>query len=613
MCGIIGYAGSQNALPILLRGLEHLEYRGYDSAGIACFEEGRGELVVAKEKGKLAELKEQLKGLSFSSHLGMGHTRWATHGEPSRANAHPHLDNSKRIVLIHNGIVENYAELRQKLCRRGFRFYSQTDTEVAVNLISSYYRKGDFQGAFLKAVRQMRGYFTFVVFCKEEPGRLYFFKRSNPLVIGLGHGENFVASDVPAILSFTKKVIYVEDDEYGILSRDGVQLFSLRTRQPVKRAAEDILWDISEAKKGGYPHFMLKEIYEQPRVLKEIFSDRLGPKGEIRFDTLGRNFPRAMKQVRRVYFVSCGTAHHAGLVGAGMIESIAGIPAQNQVSSEFRYTDPIIGKQDLVVLITQSGETADTLAALREARVRGARTLAVVNVVGSTIAREADAVIYTHAGPEIGVASTKAYTAQLATLLLFSIYLAKIRRKIPDKQAKRLIAEMKKLPDASEKVLKQIGVVEKVAAEHSHRRNFLFLGRGYNFATALEGALKLKEISYAHAHGYAAGEMKHGPIALIDHEQPVICIAPESRTYDKMMTNIEEIRARGGIVIAIGTEQDKRLRSLAQGYFAIPRCSEALTSILSVILLQLFAYKIAVLNDRDVDQPRNLAKSVTVE
>ena len=613
MCGIVGYAGKRNAIPVLLKGLEHLEYRGYDSAGIACLNHRPGHLLVVKEKGKLDRLKEQLQGLRLSAAIGIGHTRWATHGEPSRANAHPHTDSRNRIALVHNGIIENYAVLKSRLEKNGVAFRSGTDTEVAANLIGSYYRKGNLVEAFRKAVQELKGFFAFVVLAKEEPEKLVIFKRSNPLVIGLGRGENFVASDVSALLPYTHRVIFLDDDEYAVITSGSVEIFSLQTNARIHRAPSLIRWNISQARKSGYPHFMLKEIYEQPQILEEAVSKRIDTRGRVYFDTIPDAVRERLKRIKRTFFVSCGTAYHAGLVGSKMIEDLARIPSQAQVSSEFRYGDPVITAEDMVVLITQSGETADTLAALREAKSKKAFTLAVVNVVGSTIAREADAVIYTHAGPEIGVASTKAYTAQLATLAFLVLYLSALRKTQTPETLSGLVNEIRRLPAGAERILKQARTFDRCARKHYRKGNFLYLGRGYNFPTALEGALKLKEISYAHAHGYAAGEMKHGPIALVDHKQPVICIAPESRAYEKMISNIEEIRARKGIVIAIGTEGDKALQKLTEDFFPIPRTPEIFSPILSVIPLQLFAYKVAAMNGRDVDQPRNLAKSVTVE
>ncbi|MEI7751631.1 MAG: glutamine--fructose-6-phosphate transaminase (isomerizing) [Candidatus Omnitrophota bacterium] len=614
MCGIVGYIGYRNAVPVLIGGLEKLEYRGYDSAGIACVDHQKGGLSLIKEKGKLGVLKEKLGDFTIEAHIGIGHTRWATHGEPSRANAHPHVDAWGNISLVHNGIIENYATIKSALQRKKVRFLSQTDTEVGVNLIGSYYRKSPkLFDAVKRAVGELHGFFAFVLFSKDDPDTLIAYKRSNPLVIGLGQGENFVASDVTALLPYTRQVIYLEDEDLAVITAKEVSIYSLKTKSWVKRQPTTVQWDVSQAEKQGFPHFMLKEMYEQPEVLKSILNKRIQKNGEIFFDTLDRKFEKRLREIERVSMISCGTAYHAGMVGSIALEQCARVPCNTQVSSEFRYGNPILNSKNLVVLITQSGETADTLAALREAKVKGATTLAVVNVVGSTIAREADAVIYTHAGPEIGVASTKAYSAQLATLLLLDFYIAKIRKTILPEELKLLLREFKKIPEHSAKVLREIKRFEFCAQKHYTRRNFLYLGRGCNYPTALEGALKLKEISYAHAHGYAAGEMKHGPIALIDHEQPVICIAPNSLTYDKMISNIQEIRARDGIVIAIGTEGRKDLKKMSDDFFAIPEVPEVLSPLLTVIPLQFFAYKIAVLNGRDVDQPRNLAKSVTVE
>ena len=614
MCGIVGYIGYRNAVPVLVQGLERLEYRGYDSAGIACVDPQKGGLCVVKEKGKLGVLKEKLGDFTIEAHIGIGHTRWATHGEPSRANAHPHVDAAGKIALVHNGILENYAAVKSALQKKKIRFLSQTDTEVGVNLIGAYYRKSPkLFDAVKRAVSELHGFFSFVLFSKDDPDTLIAYKRSNPLVIGLGQGENFVASDVTALLPYTRQVIYLEDEDLAVITAQGISIYSLKTRSWIKRPATTVHWDVSQAQKQGFPHFMLKEMYEQPEVLKNILAKRIQKNGEIFFDTLDRKFQKRLRKSERVSMISCGTAYHAGLVGSIAVEQYARLPCRTQVSSEFRYGNPILDAKDLVILITQSGETADTLAALREAKAKGASTLAVVNVVGSTIAREADAVIYTHAGPEIGVASTKAYIAQLATLLLLAFYMAKICKTISAAELKVLLREFKKMPEQCAKVLKEIKRFERCAQKHYTRRNFLYLGRGCNYPTALEGALKLKEISYAHAHGYAAGEMKHGPIALIDHEQPVICIAPDSLTYDKMISNIQEIRARDGIVISIGTEGRKDLMKMSDDFFAIPRVPEILSPLLTAIPLQFFAYKIAVLNGRDVDQPRNLAKSVTVE
>ncbi len=503
--------------------------------------------------------------------------------------------------------------MKEELQAKGYRFRSQTDTEVAVNLISHYSRSCSLEEALVRAVKRMEGYFAFVLIARDEPDTLYAFKRSNPLVLGFGRDETFVASDVSALLPYTNRVLYLEDDEYVVMTAKKARIFSLKTRRPVRRAMTEIHWTVAEAQKGGYPHYMLKEIFEQPRVLEDILQKHISRNAAVTFEGLGPKVNARLRRIKKIYTVSCGTAYHAGLVGQYMLEKCVRVPVESCISSEFRYEDPVVGPEDLVLLITQSGETADTLAALRIAKQKKALTLAIVNVVGSTIARESDLVIYTHAGPEIGVASTKAYTAQLATLISLSFYLAALRRQIRAAELKPLMAEFKKLPAACEKVLRQAKEIRRCARKHYRRRNFLYIGRGYNYPTALEGALKLKEISYAHAHGYAAGELKHGPIALIDKDQPVICIAPQSKTYAKMLSNIQEIKARAGIVIAIGTEGDERLAAQADDFFPVPRVSEIFSSVLTVIPLQLFAYEISVMNGRDVDQPRNLAKSVTVE
>ncbi len=617
MCGIVGYIGDREAVPVLLEGLSHLEYRGYDSAGIACLNHNRESLFIVKEKGKLSRLKSELANYKFSSNIGIGHTRWATHGEPSRVNAHPHTDSFQQIAIAHNGIIENYASLKKELLKKGMRFQSATDTEVAANLIGSYYRKGHLLEAIQKAVKRLHGYFAFVAVAKDDPDQIIVFKRSNPIVIGIGQGENFVASDVPALLPYTRKMIYLNDEEYAVLRRDSVKIYSAKNDKEIKREPMIVRWDVSQAQKGGYPHFMLKEIYEQPAVLKTILDARL-QSGRIDFDGLTPAFQEKLKKVEKVHFVSCGTAYHAGLVGTYMVGETMDMPTQATVSSEFRYEDPHLTKKDLVIFITQSGETADTLAALREAKSKGALTLAVVNVVGSTIAREAESVIYTHAGPEIGVASTKAYVAQLIVLALFSLYLAKNhparKKSFGLKEYKILLDSLRRLPSQVREALKQEKQVKKCSRALFRKKNFLYIGRGYNFPNALEGALKLKEITYAHAHGYPAGEMKHGPIALIDSQQPVICICPSpSKTYEKMISNIEEIKARRGIVIGISSKGDRRLPHLARVSFSVPSTVEMLSPILTAIPLQLLAYHIAVMNGRDVDQPRNLAKSVTVE
>ncbi|MBI4550512.1 MAG: glutamine--fructose-6-phosphate transaminase (isomerizing) [Candidatus Omnitrophica bacterium] len=621
MCGIVGYIGPKKALPILMNSLGRLEYRGYDSSGIAVLANGVPEsvLTVVKEKGKLSRLRDKLQRQELNGFAGIGHTRWATHGEPSERNAHPHLDCTRKIALVHNGIIENYAELKSRLSAKGHRFQSDTDTEVAVHLVEHHCAEGlksgkkdGVLGAFQKAVSEMEGFFAFVLLSVYEPGAIYVFKRSNPLVIGIGDGENFVASDAPAVLSYTNRMIYLDDNEFARVTAKAVEVRRADTLALVRKAVTRISWTISQAEKAGFPHFMLKEIHEQPQVVETILKEKLRA-GKIWFDSIDQRVESRLKKIEKIHLVSCGTAYHAGLVANYMIGECARLPVEATVSSEFRYEDPIVGPKDLVILITQSGETADTLAALREAKLKGAFTLGIVNVVGSTIARESDCVIYTHAGPEIGVASTKAYLAQLLTLALFSIYIGKVRGQLSPGQMREYIRWLQKLPGQVRETLAQQSRIKQCARLLFEKKNFLYLGRGFNFPTALEGALKLKEITYSHAHGYPAGEMKHGPIALIDSNQPVICLSPASKTYDKMVSNIQEIRARQGIIVSVATRGDAEMEKISRATFFIPRTLEIFSPILTVIPLQLFAYFVAVLNKRDVDQPRNLAKSVTVE
>lgn len=613
MCGIIGYVGGREAVPILIKGLEHLEYRGYDSAGIACLSPDCSGFFVCKEQGKIGELKARLNGVPTQANSGIGHTRWATHGAPSKTNAHPHLGQNGRVAVVHNGIIENYAELKSELKRKGCCFKSDTDTEVAAHLIESYYH-GDLGGAMRRAAARIQGFFAFVAMAKAEPNRVCALKRSNPLVVGVGKGENFVASDVSALLPYTNKVMYLEDDEFVELTRECVNVSRLKDGKPVRKQIATVSWKAEEASKGDFPHFMLKEIFEQPAVLRRTLQTYVKKTGGIAFDTLDRKVKDHVKRTGKIFVVSCGTAYHAGLVGRYLFEAYARVPTEAHVSSEFRYSDPIISKNDTAVFITQSGETADTLAALREAKRKGARTLAIVNVAGSTIAREADAVVYTLAGPEIGVASTKAYLGQLLTLALFALYVGGLRKRLSQSAIRGFTREASKLPDKVREILGTSESVDSAAGALFTKGNFLYLGRGYNFPNALEGALKLKEISYAHAHGYAAGEMKHGPIALIDETQPVVCLVPKgTKTYTKMLSNMEEILARRGIIISIATKGDRAVQRLSRHVFWIPDTLEIFSPILTAVPLQLFAYKIATLNHRDVDQPRNLAKSVTVE
>ena len=618
MCGIIGYTGEKNVVKILLRGLSRLEYRGYDSAGVAVLKDGG--LRVRKKQGKLQVLKEELKKNPINGKTGVGHTRWATHGVPNDVNAHPHVDHKTNIAVVHNGIIENYQELKASLKKKGYKFASETDTEVIAHLIASVY-EGDLAEAVKKAIKKLKGSFAIAVVHKGEPGRVVGARQDSPLIIGVGKGENFIASDIPAVLDHTKQVIYLENGETVDLSKDRIKIYD-RKGSLVKRKPITVKWDISQAEKTGYKHFMLKEIFEQPEVLENIFKERIkGPK--VHFEEL-KIKKETFKNIKRIAIVACGTAYHAGLTGKYVLERIAHLPVWVDHSSEFRYRDPLVDKDTLVVVISQSGETADTLAALREARERGAKVLAVCNVLGSSIARESDGVIYTHAGPEIAVASTKAYTAQLAILYLFAYYLAGARGK-GKKDLKGYLKELKKLPHQTEELLSKYkrkkNRIAKYAAEfHNYylaRNNkscFLYLARNINYPNALEGALKLKEISYISAEGYPAGEMKHGPIALIDENPWVVCIAPEASTHEKMMSNIEEIKARGGIVIAVVSEGDKSFSGGKVKYvLGTPKTKEIFSPAVVVIPLQLLAYYVAAEFGYDIDQPRNLAKSVTVE
>ncbi len=613
MCGIVGYIGDKEAKSVLIDGLLKLEYRGYDSSGIAAIDLNKNRLSFAKEKGKIKRLIDKLKKVKFSGTIGIGHTRWATHGEPSAVNAHPHFDENRRFAIVHNGIFENFQEIRSSLCREGYTFVSETDTECAVHLISRYYN-GSLREAVEKAVLKLTGSFVILAISLDEPDKIVAFKRANPLVIGLGKGENYVASDVAPLVKHTRDVIYLEDDHMAVMEKEAVSIYKIGCKKKIKPFVSKVLWDISVPEKKGYPHFMLKEIHEQPDVVAKTVSRYVDKnKEKVCFDVITPALSKRMKEVNKIFIVSCGTAYHAGLGAKYMIEEYAKIPVEVNVSSEFRYSDPILFDSDLVVLITQSGETADTIAALREAKEKGAMTLAICNVVGSTIAREADVVIYTHAGQEIGVASTKAYLAQLTTLCLLAIYLGRVRGEIKKANEKKLIWSLKQLPRHIRKIIKEKEEVYNCARDLYKSKNFIFLGRGFNYATALEGALKLKEISYIHAHGYAAGEMKHGPIALVDNELPVVCIASDSKTYDKMLSNMQEIKARDGIIITVATRGNTEVRKFSDYIFYIPKTYELMSPILTIIPLQFLAYYVAVLNGCDVDQPKNLAKSVTVE
>jgi len=612
MCGIIGYIGEKPAQPILLNGLKRLEYRGYDSCGMATYLDDKGALAVRKIPGKVADLERLLHKRPLAGHSGVGHCRWATHGAPNQINAHPHLDCQGEIALVHNGIIENYAQLKKELIQEGHRFTSQTDTEVIVHLIEKFYRDGSLEEAVRKAISKLEGSFALGVVSKREPQKLIGSRAGSPLVVGIGKNENFLASDVPALLDFVKEVIFLEDNETVVLTPDKIEITNL-SGEPVKRSPTPITWDITQAQKQGWPHFMLKEINEQPRILDGILSQRISKdRREICFEELQILAP-ALSSINNIIIVACGTAYHAGLCGKYILEELCNLPVSVDLSSEFRYRNPIINPNTLTIAISQSGETADTLAAVKEAKKKGTVVLAICNVLGSTLVRESNGVIYTHAGPEIGVASTKAYTAQVAILYLLALYLAGLKEVLSQEKITRLLETLVTCPRLQERVLEGQKDIGSLARRHSHFGSFLFLGRNINYPSALEGALKLKEISYIPAEGYAAGEMKHGPIALIDEYRAVVCIVPEAKTYEKMISNIHEIRSRQGKIIAIATEGDDKIGELIKEVIYIPRIEELFSPLIVVLPLQLLAYHIAVKRGCDVDQPRNLAKSVTVE
>ncbi len=594
----------------MVESLKRLEYRGYDSVGIAVI---YGDKVIVKKcKGKIRDLESVLKkdGQIPESHIGISHNRWATHGAPTDINAHPHQDCSGDIAVVHNGIIENFNELKKQLIEEGHKFKSQTDTEVISHLVEKYY-KGDLKEAVLKALKNLKGSFALGIISKNEPDRIIAARKESPLIIGVGEGENFIASDVPAILKYTKNVIYLEDGETAILTKDKVEVVDSEGVLKHKKA-DVIKWSLDSAQKSGFEHFMLKEIHEQPKVLKQIISSRI--KADSEFDLEGLNITdSAIKNISNIIIIACGTAYHAGLVGKYVLEKFTGIPVAIDVSSEFRYRDPIVNKNTLAIAISQSGETADTLAAVKEAKEKGAVILSICNVVGSSLVRISDGVLYTFAGPEIGVASTKAYTAQLAILYVLAFYIADKKGILKHELKKYLLNGFKNIPGVIEEILAKKNQIQKIAAGHHNFGSFLYLGRNLNFPTALEGALKLKEISYIPAEGYPAGEMKHGPIALIDEYRAVVCIAPESFVYEKMVSNIEEICARKGKVIAIATEGDKIIEGFTKEVVYIPKIDEIFSPLVTVIPLQLLAYYVAVERGCDVDQPRNLAKSVTVE
>ncbi|MDE1921070.1 MAG: glutamine--fructose-6-phosphate transaminase (isomerizing) [Candidatus Omnitrophica bacterium] len=609
MCGIVGYVGNKDALPILLESLKKLEYRGYDSSGVGLLgHEAR--LIVHKSKGKIRNLEELLASqkLPFAP-AGISHTRWATHGFPSDINAHPHTDSRHTIAVVHNGIIENYQDLKAVLRKKGCKFASETDSEVIPQLIAHFY-KGDLPAAVRQAIAKLKGTFALGVISRDHPDVIVAARVGSPLVVGIGRHENFIASDVPAILDFTRRVIYLKDGQMAVLTKEKVEVYGFDGKK-VTPAVDTVAFNVTVARKDSFAHFMLKEIHEQPGVLEQMLNLRLKNK-QLTLEGLGIS-DDVLKRTRKVMIVACGTAYHAGLVGKYAIEAMARLPVETDTSSEFRYRKPIIDKHTLIVAVSQSGETADTLAAVREARSKGARVIAICNVVGSSLAREADGILYTYAGQEIGVASTKAYTAQLMMFYLLALKLAQVRKSMPPKELKSLAGHLLRIPALYKGILKNIAHIRKVAEANSHFGCFLFLGRHVNYPSALEGALKLKEISYIPAEGYAAGEMKHGPIALIDEYRAVVCINPASHVHEKMFSNIQEIKARRGNIIAIATQGDKDIRAHAHYVIEVPETPELLSPLLTALPLQMLAYFIAVKRGCDVDQPRNLAKSVTVE
>jgi glucosamine--fructose-6-phosphate aminotransferase (isomerizing) len=606
MCGIVGYAGSRDATSVLISGLRRLEYRGYDSAGVAVLVGKQTEVV--RCQGKLAALEKLLGKDSPKGTLGIGHTRWATHGRPSDENAHPHR--SGVVSVIHNGIVENHAALRDRLKAAGHEFLSQTDTEVIAHLVDEAVSTGakSLADAVRKALKQVEGSYAIAVMSDRHPDEIVAAKNSSPLVIGLGDGENFLASDAPAILEYTRQMIFLEDGDVVTLRRNSVAFTDL-DGNPIVRTPRTITWTASQAEKGGYPHFMLKEIHEQPQAVSDTLRSRLLlDTSDVTLD--GQSLGEI---TGRVIILACGTSYHAGLVGKFLVENVARIPCEVDLASEFRYREPVVSAKDLVVAISQSGETLDTLCAVKEAKARGARALAICNVVDSAIARASDLVLYTHAGPEIGVASTKCFTAQLAALALLAIHLGRRNGVLAGKAAADLVADLVHMPHKMSETLRATGNLRELARKYMHARDFLFLGRGTNYPIALEGALKLKEISYIHAEGYAAGEMKHGPIALIDDGLPVVVIATQGKGYDKVLSNLAEVRAREGHVIAVATKGDEAIKSMCQDVLWVEDAPALLQPLLTVLPLQLLAYSMAVARGTDVDQPRNLAKSVTVE
>ncbi|UJF33727.1 glutamine--fructose-6-phosphate transaminase (isomerizing) [Paenibacillus hexagrammi] len=609
MCGIVGYIGKRNSQEILLEGLKKLEYRGYDSAGVAVYTANG--LQIQKAKGRIANLESKLEVAPLEGSVGIGHTRWATHGKPSDVNSHPHTDNSLKFSVVHNGIIENYISLKEELIAKGHVFVSETDTEVISHLVADLY-EGDILKAVQKAVTRMTGAFALGVLTEYEPDRLIAVRQASPLIIGIGEGENFIGSDIPAILEYTRNVFILNDGEMAVLTREGVELMTLEGNF-ISREMFHVDWDIVTAEKAGFDHFMLKEIHEQPKAYRDTMSSRISADGaSVTLNELSMTVEE-IRKISRVHIVACGTAFHAGMVGKYVIEKLARIPVETDVASEYRYRSPIITKDTLVIVVSQSGETADTLAALREAKRCGAKVLAITNVVGSSVAREADDLITTWAGPEIAVASTKAYTSQLIAFYLFGLHLAQTLGTQTADEIKEVITAMKALPEQVEAILAQADALKVVAEDMAKHDNLFFIGRGLDYAVALEGSLKLKEISYIHSEAYAAGELKHGTLALIEEDVPVIALATQHELLEKTVSNIKEVKARGANVLGIAVEGEEELQKSVDSTFIIPKTLDVLSPALAVVPLQLLSYYASLARGNDVDKPRNLAKSVTVE
>ncbi len=609
MCGIVGYIGDKNSLPILIEGLQKLEYRGYDSAGIAVYNNGK--IDVRKYKGRLAVLEEKLQQETLTGGLGIGHTRWATHGEPSDVNSHPHTNCSGDIVVVHNGIIENYMQIKSLLMEKGYVFVSETDTEVLAHYVDYFY-EGDLVKAVRKVLQKVRGSYAFAVISKQEPDKIVCVRKENPLIVGVGEGENFIASDIPAILSHTRKIYLLNENELTVITKDSITFLDEEDRE-VKKEIFEVNWDVAAAEKGGYEHFMIKEIHEQPKAVKDTMTSRIvHDSATIHLDDI-KLTKEDLDGINKIFIVACGTAYHAGMVGKYVIEKLAKIPVEIDIASEFRYRSPIIDSKTLTIIISQSGETLDTLAALKEAKKHGSRILSIVNVVGSSIARESHDVLYTWAGPEIAVASTKAYTTQIIALYEVALHMAHLKGTLTDAQIGEIKTEMEKLPDMIKHSLEQKETIQKFATRNSNAKDVFFLGRGLDYAVALEGSLKMKEISYIHSEAYAAGELKHGTIALIEEGTIVIALLTQDELFEKMLSNVKEVKARKAFVFALAKEGNEAVKTVADDVLTIPQVSDILAPVVAVIPLQLMAYYMAVEKGCDVDKPRNLAKSVTVE